>query len=49
MSFLSVISDEDCRTVLQSLCSIYRSYIEIQEIELHALERMCEDVKDNYV
>ena len=49
MICLPSISDEDCRTVLQSLCSIYRSYIEIQEIELHALERMCENVKDNDV
>lgn len=49
MSFLSVISDGDCRTVLQSLCSIYRLYIEIYELALHALERMCEDVKDNVV
>ena len=49
MSFLSVISDEDCRTVLQSLCSIYRLYLEIYELELHALERMCDDVKDNDV
>lgn len=49
MICLPIISDEDCRTVLRSLCSIYRSYIEIQEIELHALERMCENVKDNDV
>lgn len=49
MICLPSISDEDCRTVLRSLCSIYRSYIEIQEIELQALERLCEDVKDNEV
>lgn len=47
MICLPSISDEDCRTVLRSLCSIYRSYIEIQEIELQALERMCEDEKNN--
>lgn len=49
MNCLPRISDEDCHEILTLLCSIYRTYIEIQEIELQALERMCEDVKDNDV
>lgn len=43
------MSDEECYKVLMLLCSIYKKYIEIEELKFCALERMCEDVKDNDV
>ena len=49
MGFLPGISDEDCYKILLSLCSICKLNIEIQELKIRALERMCEDVKDNDV
>lgn len=49
MNCLPGISDKDCHEILKLLCSIYRLYLEIYELELHALERMCDDVKDNDV
>ena len=47
MSFLPGISDEDCYKILLSLCSICKLNIEIQELKIRALERMCEDEKNN--
>ncbi len=49
MVFLPGISDEDCYKILLSLCSICKLNIEIQELKIRALERMCEDDKDNDV
>ncbi len=47
MGFLPGISDEDCYKILLSLCSICKLNIEIQELKIRALERMCEDAKNN--
>lgn len=47
MNCLPGISDKDCHEILKLLCSIYRTDIEIQELKIRALERMCEDEKNN--
>lgn len=49
MGYLPGLSDEDCYKILLSICSICKLNIEIQELKIRALERMCEDAKDNVV
>lgn len=49
MGYLPGISDEDCYKILMLLCSICKLNIEIQELKIRALGRMCEDEKDNDV
>ena len=49
MGFLPGICDEDCYKILMLLCSICKLNIEIQELKIRALERMCKDDKDNDV